>query len=77
MHEVLLELWQTEGMRTVFMITHDVDEAITLADRILLVKNGTLATDIRVSLPRPRKTEDITGETASEIRRLVLEEFAR
>jgi ABC-type nitrate/sulfonate/bicarbonate transport system ATPase subunit len=77
MHEVLLELWQTEGMRTVFMITHDVDEAITLADRILLVKNGTLATDIRVSLPRPRTTEDITGETASEIRRLVLQEFAR
>jgi NitT/TauT family transport system ATP-binding protein len=77
MHEVLLELWQTEGMRTVFMITHDVDEAITLADRILLVKNGSLATDIRVSLPRPRTTEDITGEPANEIRRLVLEEFAR
>ena len=36
-------------------MTHDVSEAIALADRIVLIENGALALDVRVDLPRPRR----------------------
>lgn len=44
--------------QTVFMITHDVDEAILLADRVLLMSNGPeaiVAEDVKIDLPRPRE----------------------
>lgn len=52
----LLEIWQATG-QTVLMITHDVDEAIYLSDRILVMSDGpraTLAESVRVDLERPR-----------------------
>lgn len=48
--------------QTVFMITHDVDEAILLADRILLMTNGPqahIAESVRVALPHPRDRSTI------------------
>lgn len=52
----LIRIWsQTE--QTVFMITHDVDEAILLSDRIFLMTNGpnaTLAEAVVIDIPRPR-----------------------
>jgi nitrate/nitrite transport system ATP-binding protein len=48
--------------QTVFMITHDIDEAILLADRILLMSNGpkaVIAESVYVDLPRPRQRADI------------------
>src|SRR5690606_10353666 len=52
----LMRMWQTTG-GTVFMVTHDVDEAILLSDRIALMSNGPgaeLAEIIEVDRPRPR-----------------------
>ena len=52
----LLDLWRESGL-TVFMITHDIDEALYLSDRVLLMSEGPrarLAEDVRVTLPRPR-----------------------
>ena len=52
----LLALWRDSGL-TVFMITHDIDEAIYLSDRVLLMSEGPrarLAEDVRIPLPRPR-----------------------
>lgn len=54
--EELMRMWQTTGS-TVFMVTHDVDEAILLSDRIALMSNGPnaeLAEIIEVDIPRPR-----------------------
>ncbi len=52
----LLKIWGgTE--QTVFMITHDIDEAILLADRILLMTNGPfarVAESVEITIPRPR-----------------------
>jgi nitrate/nitrite transport system ATP-binding protein len=59
--EELIKIWE-ETQQTVFMITHDVDEAILLSDRILLMTNGPqarVAESVKVSIPRPRNRTDI------------------
>jgi nitrate/nitrite transport system ATP-binding protein len=59
--EELIKMWTT-SRNTVFMVTHDVDEAILLSDRILLMTNGPaarIAEMIDVSIPRPRSRETI------------------
>jgi nitrate/nitrite transport system ATP-binding protein len=59
--EELVKIWN-ETNQTVFMITHDVDEAILLADRILLMSNGPyaqVAEAVVIDLPRPRTREEI------------------
>ncbi|WP_299627800.1 ABC transporter ATP-binding protein [uncultured Tateyamaria sp.] len=57
----LLKIWgQME--QTVFMITHDIDEAILLADRILLMTNGPnarVAESVEITIPRPRNRTEI------------------
>jgi sulfonate transport system ATP-binding protein len=40
---------------TALLVTHDVSEAIALADRVLLVDGGRIALDLAVDLPRPRR----------------------
>lgn len=64
--EELLKIWN-ETHQTVFMITHDVDEAILLADRILLMTNGPyarIAESVKVSIPRPRERNTIIHHPA-------------
>lgn len=64
--EELIKIW-TETQQTVFMITHDVDEAILLSDRILLMTNGPhaqVAESVRVSIPRPRNRTGIIHHPA-------------
>jgi NitT/TauT family transport system ATP-binding protein len=56
LHELVLEVWQ-ETQKTVFFVTHDIEEALILADRILLLSNGELVDDLPVTLPRPRDEE--------------------
>ena len=47
-------IWEAER-RTVLMVTNDVDEALILADRVLILNpDGTLGPDVKVTLPRPR-----------------------
>jgi NitT/TauT family transport system ATP-binding protein len=55
MGEELSQIWQTRR-KTVVMVTHAIDEAILLADRILVLGSqpGRLVLDTRVDLPRPR-----------------------
>lgn len=62
----LIRVWSGSD-QTVFMITHDVDEAILLADRILLMSNGpfaTVAESVEIDIPRPRKRADIIHHPA-------------
>ena len=53
MQELIERLWREQGF-TAVLVTHDVAEAVALADRILLIENGAVALDVRVDLPRPR-----------------------
>src|SRR5258708_22217099 len=62
--EELVRMW-TASRNTVFMVTHDVDEAILLSDRIALMTNGPdarLAEIVEVKLPRPRSRADVIVE---------------
>lgn len=54
MHALIERLWQAQGF-TALLVTHDVSEAIALADRVLLIEDGELAFDLRVPLDRPRE----------------------
>ena len=59
--DLLMALWE-RTRRTVLMVTHDVDEALLLADRIVLMTSGPAATIgeiLRVKFPRPRVREEI------------------
>ena len=55
LEDVLLDLWGTER-RTVLFITHDLNEAVTLSDRVVVMSSrpGRILTDIAIPLPRPR-----------------------
>jgi nitrate/nitrite transport system ATP-binding protein len=59
--EELIQMWNT-SRNTVFMVTHDVDEAILLSDRIMLMTNGPsarIAEIVDVTIPRPRSRDSI------------------
>lgn len=56
MHRILLKLWQQER-RSLIFITHDLEEAIALADRVVVMSAGPAARivgEVRITLPRPR-----------------------
>src|SRR5271163_3999359 len=53
MQELIEDLWRNRGF-TAVLVTHDVAEAITLADRVILIEGGRVALDEVVNLPRPR-----------------------
>ena len=57
MHDLLARIWARERFTTV-LITHDVVEAVTLADRVLVLKDGGLALDLPVEAGRPRQADD-------------------
>lgn len=56
MQAELLRIW-TEANKTVLFITHQIDEAIYLSDRVLVMsaRPGRILADIRIALPRPRE----------------------
>jgi sulfonate transport system ATP-binding protein len=54
MQRLAERVWLSQGF-TAILVTHDVAEAVTLADRIVLVEAGRIADDFRVDLPRPRQ----------------------
>jgi sulfonate transport system ATP-binding protein len=53
MQELIERLWQARGF-TALLVTHDVAEAVALADRVILIDAGRIALDLAVPLPRPR-----------------------
>jgi nitrate/nitrite transport system ATP-binding protein len=66
LQEVLLELWNRERL-TAMMVTHDVDEAIFLADRVVCMSNGPeaeIGDILEIKIPRPRNRAALleTGE---------------
>ena len=53
MQQLIEEVWRSRGF-TAMLVTHDVAEAISLADRVILIEGGRVALDEVVNIPRPR-----------------------
>lgn len=51
MHQLLIKLWQAHRFSAV-VVTHDVDEALRLADRVVVLADGRIASDVEVPTPR-------------------------
>ncbi|MFF2131120.1 ABC transporter ATP-binding protein [Streptomyces olivochromogenes] len=51
--QLVAELWRLHGC-AILLVTHDVEEALLLADRVLVMDEGRIAHDLTVGLPRPR-----------------------
>ena len=54
MQELIESLWQQHHF-TVLLVTHDVSEAVAMADRVLLIEEGHIGLDLQIDLPRPRR----------------------
>jgi sulfonate transport system ATP-binding protein len=57
MQQLIEGLWRRSGF-TALLVTHDVQEAVALADRVILIEDGRIALDERVALARPRSQGD-------------------
>ena len=55
LHQLLLSLWQTE-QKTIVFVTHDIEEAVLLADRVVVMtaRPGTMKDELKINLDRPR-----------------------
>jgi len=74
MQEELLRIWQAERT-TVVLVTHDIEEAVYLADRVLVMSSqpGTIRNVVPIDLPPPRERTD---QQFSRIRKAVLDAFS-
>ncbi|WFU05237.1 ATP-binding cassette domain-containing protein (plasmid) [Rhizobium sp. CB3171] len=70
MHRLLESIWADRGFTTV-LITHDVAEAVALADRVVVLHQGTIALDIDIDLDRPRR--ELADPRAVDLQRRILE----
>jgi sulfonate transport system ATP-binding protein len=57
MHRLVVRLW-AHHQPAVLLVTHDVDEALALADRVIVLANGKITDSRQVQVPRPRDRED-------------------
>jgi ABC-type nitrate/sulfonate/bicarbonate transport system ATPase subunit len=74
MQQWLVNVWE-EHRKTILLITHDVDEALFLSDRVYVLspRPGRVVLALQVDLPRPRRYELITTEPYVEQKQLLLE----
>ncbi|MFB2564247.1 ABC transporter ATP-binding protein [Rhizobium sp. IMFF44] len=74
MQELLLTIWE-QFRKTILFVTHDIDEALLLADRIIVMKAqpGRIHEELIVPSPRPRSTDIIASLEFSRLKRHCLE----
>jgi ABC-type nitrate/sulfonate/bicarbonate transport system ATPase subunit len=85
MHVELLKLWNLDNReKTIVIVTHDIEEAIFLSDRVVVLDNGPAATIkeiVDVPLPRPRNKKDIVHlpeymQTHDKLLSLLIDKFS-
>ncbi len=69
LQDELLDIWQRTGL-TVIFVTHSIEEAIFLADRVVVMEPGPgrIASEHRIELPRPR---DVSSPEFNDVRRML------
>src|SRR5690606_11595766 len=68
MQRLIETLWREQGF-TALLVTHDVEEAVALADRVVLLEGGKVGLDLKISLPRPRQRS--SGKFAALVGRIL------
>jgi len=73
MQELLLDIWQ-QSRKTVLFITHDIDEAILLGDRVYVMtaRPGRIKEMIAISIPRPRSVDLLTSPDFIALKRRIM-----
>lgn len=73
LQELLLALWANDGgkKKTVVFVTHDINEALILADRIVYMQPGKIAGELRIDIPRPRRNVESSEELGAYRRTLM------
>ena len=71
MQKWLLELWAKEH-KTIIFVTHYIDEAIFLSDRIIVMKDGEFVNEHKIAFPRPRNEEIRFGERFNHLKQRIL-----
>ena len=76
MQQLLLDVWQ-QLRKTVIFVTHDIDEAILLADVIYIMsaRPGRIASRIPVDLPRPRNLDTLTDQHFNNFKKRIMREM--
>ncbi len=72
LHKDIIKIWQESG-KTVVMVSHLIEEAVTLADKIILIKNHTIEKIFEVGLARPRREN--AAAFATEVNKVRAEFF--
>lgn len=73
MQDLIVSLWQEYGF-TVLLVTHDVSEAVAMADRVLLIEEGKIGLDLTVDIPRPRRLGSVRlAELEAEVLQRVMQ----
>ena len=72
MQRLLERVWRDQAF-TAILVTHDVSEAVALADRVLVIEEGRIAHDVTVDIPRPRRrgSADLAALEGSILRHLL------
>jgi sulfonate transport system ATP-binding protein len=72
MQRLLERVWHDQAF-TAILVTHDVSEAVALADRVLVIEDGRIAHDIDIDIPRPRRrgSVDLAALEGSILRELL------
>jgi NitT/TauT family transport system ATP-binding protein len=76
LQESILEIWRATG-KTIIFVTHDLEEAAFLADRVIVLKRGGGLEIVEVALPRPRTASMRTGTDLQALRRTLGELIAK
>jgi ABC-type nitrate/sulfonate/bicarbonate transport system ATPase subunit len=74
--QIVQDIWLAQRF-TALYVTHDIDEAILLGSRLLLLDEGMVKDQFEITLPRPRVRMMIESAAFTQLRNSVLERFER
>ncbi len=76
-HSWYLDIMREIGLSTIF-VTHDIDEAILLSDRVYILSGvpGRITDEIKIDLPKPRNIDEVTDEEFVRYKRLIREKIS-
>jgi len=74
MQQLIESLWEQKQFTTI-LVTHDVEEAVVLSDRVIVLKDGNVSFDQSIDLPRPRRrSQPLFNQYLEEILAQILEQ---